>query len=241
VNATVGSCEGAGVAGSKFDASLTPQKLPRRDLAPVSVSLGGGFDYFEPASAPAPRELIFEFDKNSAVEAAGLPTCRRGLLKTLGVRSARRRCHDAWVGTGFAHVSIPSASPNPILLRLSLFNGGLRDGTTTLFIHTYLAATTPRSLVSTVRIERIEDHRYGLRAVFVPPGVEGGSLLDFRLLLGVPEPRRYTVARCFDGRLDARMEGVFADGTRTSRSMVRGCSSTAVPERRRWLGETAKR
>jgi hypothetical protein len=219
------SCEESGiVVAGKFNASLRPKVLPKRDLAPVSVALGGEFDYADPASPPALREVIFEFDKNAAVEASGLPTCRRGLLMTLGVKSARRRCRDSWVGMGIAHISIPSESPNPILLRLSLFSGGVRDGTTTSFVHTSLAKPTPRSLVSTVKIKRVEDHRYGLQAVVVLPSIAGGSVLDFELVLGNSESERYAVARCPDGHLNARMEGVFAGGTRLSGSTIQGCS-----------------
>ncbi|HEX6753103.1 MAG TPA: hypothetical protein VF093_05910 [Solirubrobacterales bacterium] len=218
-----------------FSLSFAPRRLPRKEMTPVAVGVQAAFQTSDGSLPPAFSELVLAFDKNTVVDARALPACGRALLETLGTEIARHRCRDSIVGFGTAHVAVPSFSPNPIPLQLTLFNGGVRDGKTTLLIHSFIAAPGRESLVAVVKIGRVENERYGLEAVVEIPRVNGADslLLDFTLEVkrarkGVPD-WRYALARCFDEHLNARMTTVFQDGTRLIGSVIRGCTPTAAP------------
>jgi len=176
------------------------------------------------------------FDRDAEVDASQLPACGRALLETLGMKEARRRCRDSIVGFGTAHAAIPSLSPEAIALPLTLFSAGVRGGTTTLLIHTSIAAPSKEPLVVAVKIERAENGRYGWEAVAKIPKIAAGegSLLDFEFVIersrrDAAPGWRYALARCPDDRLVARTTFVFPEGTWLVGSVTRSCIPIAAP------------
>ncbi len=124
------------------------------------------------------REVAVDVDKDVAVDANGLPTCRRQLLESRGVAAARRLCRAAIVGSGTAHVGLAS-SETVLKAPLTLFNGGTSKGEIRLFVHSAIGAPNPVPIVSNVKIQR----KYsGLLSIWRIPRILGGdgSLRDFK-------------------------------------------------------------
>jgi hypothetical protein len=92
---------------------------------------------------------------------------------------------------------------------LTLFNGGTREGVTTVFAHGTVAVPSPIPLVAVAKVWRRQNGMEG--ALRIPPILEGdGSLLDFDLELkrrfmdGGTE-RSYLASTCRDGEIRANV------------------------------------
>jgi hypothetical protein len=195
----------------KVGGGVVPKELPKHEMAPVTVKLQGQISTENGTQPSALREAMIDFDKNGAVTATGLPACGRRQLETRNTQAVRQACRKSIVGSGTADVEIAS-SQQLISLSLTLFNGngGVKDGTTTLFIRSSIATPMPMPIIATVKLKKIHTGRYGLQAVTkIPPIAEGsGSLLDFslevkRLFTYKGTKESYAMARCFDGHLNA--------------------------------------
>jgi len=77
--------------------------------------------------------------------------------------------------------------------------------------------------VTTVKIQKHKNGRYGLKSVASIPKIAGGSgsVTDFNLTI---HKKGYLLAKCPDGHLDAQGEAVFADGTRAKGMVTRPCT-----------------
>jgi hypothetical protein len=196
----------------ELDGGVTPKALPKREMAPIALRLSAKVATEDGTQPSALRELTIDFDKNGALNATGLPACGKSQLETRNAQAARQACRKSIVGSGTADVEVAS-SKQPIPLPLTLFNGGVRNGTTTLFIRSSIAVPTPAPIIATVKLKRIHTGRYGLEAVAKIPPIAGGSgsLLDFslevkRLFTYKGTQESYAMARCPDGHLDADVE-----------------------------------
>jgi hypothetical protein len=149
-----------------FDASagFFPKKLPRRELVPVAVNLGVKVHESDGSHLPPLKEVIFDFDKNFGLEAAGLHSCGRSEIDTLGVEAARRICRASVVGTGIAHVEVesPGAAPFVVRLPLTIFNDGVRNGVTTMLIHSSAVRLASSPILAAVKVRKVDDGRFGL-------------------------------------------------------------------------------
>jgi hypothetical protein len=226
----------------QLDGGVTPQTLPKHDLTPIALTLSGKVSTSDGTHPSALRELMIELDKNGALNATGLPVCGKSQLETRSDSAARRACRASIVGSGTADVEIASLEAERISLPLTLFNGGVRDGPTTLFIRSSIGVPTPAPIIATVKIKKIHMGRYGLGTVTKIPPIAGGSgsLLDFnlkvkRLFTYKGTQESYAMARCFDGHLDAsilsaifkneaKVPGV-APTTTLKGTLIRPCTS----------------
>jgi hypothetical protein len=204
--------------------------LPGRWRAPVAVGIRERVFGEDITRLPQLRKIELEFDRNGKVDATGLPVCKRSLLEARSPADSLRICRASVVGTGSASIAIESIEQDP--LALTVFNGGVKDGTTTLFIQSSFAPD-PTPIVVPVKVRRIDRSRYGWEATAaVPPIAEGrGSLLAFslkieRLFVYRDTKRSYVEARCPDRHLDARMANAFSDGTFLGGTVVRACTPT---------------
>jgi hypothetical protein len=84
---------------------------------------------------PAAREVIIDIDKNIHVNAKGLPVCEEG-----GQLSGR------------VEVAFPEQKPIMVSSPLTMFNGGVKGGKTTIFIHAFITVPVPAAIVTTVKI-----------------------------------------------------------------------------------------
>ncbi len=215
----------AGNLDLTFNGGLTPEAVSKTKLTPVSLNVSGKIRTVDGEHPPAMKEFILEADKNTAVEAKGLPVCTASKLQSQDTKHAEDICRSSIIGTGQAKAEIkfPEQPPIPATSKIIAFNGGVSGGTTTFFIHAYLTVPTPAAIVSTVKITKIHNGRYGIKSVTSIPKIAGGSgsVTDFNLSI---TKRGVLLAKCPDGKIQAKGTAVFSDGTRATAEVIRTCT-----------------
>lgn len=212
----------------KVVGEFRPKGLPRFDLTPIAFNLRGKILNSDGTAPPALRELTIGLDRQVAVDASGLPACGRSSIAASGVAAARRMCQESMVGAGVADIALASHARKQVRLRLSFFNAEVGDGTTKLLVHSSLPMPEPTPIVAPVMLEKAQG-RYGLEAVLkMPPILDGGVLLNFNFRIkrffGYEGSRQhFALARCFDGRLQLRLELEFVDDTSIAGVLLQPC------------------
>ncbi|HET9198184.1 MAG TPA: hypothetical protein VFN92_08040 [Solirubrobacterales bacterium] len=204
------------------DGGISPDKLPRHEKAPTTARLNGEISTKDGSHPPPFESMDLKIEKNIALDAVGLPTCRLGQLKATSSAAAKRACREAIVGSGEAEVEVafPEQAPFRSTGPLILFNGGTKGPTTTLLLHAYVDVPAPTAIVVPAKITRIHDGPFGLRIQATIPRIAGGSgsVTMFDLEVG----RKYAYkgrkksllsASCPDGSWMAKGEAKFVDGT----------------------------
>jgi hypothetical protein len=211
-----------------FDGGFKPSKLPKKKLAPIVLSASGQISTKDGSHPPALKEVVVETDKNGAIDVSGVPKCTSGKLQSRDTKSAEKVCKSAIIGTGTTNVEIafPEQSPIPVNSKLLVFNGGKSGGKTTLFIHAYITVPTPAAIVTTVKISKIHNGRYGLKSIASIPKIAGGSGSVKSFSLSIGKQKKVLFAKCPDGKLQANALAKFADSTKVSATIVRTCTGT---------------
>jgi hypothetical protein len=215
------------------DGGFSPKVLSKKTLTPIALSAKGTIKTLDGTHPPALKEFLLESDKNASVSVKGYPTCTSGKLQSQDTAHAEAICKKALIGTGTTNVEIEFAEskPVPVHSKLLVFNGGVRGGVTTFYIHAYITVPTPAAIVTTVKIKKIHKGRYGLLSTASIPKIAGGSgsVTSFSLKIN----KKYTFkgkkmsilsAKCPDGKLQAHGTAVFKDGTRLSADFVKPCT-----------------
>lgn len=207
-----------------FNGGLTPEAVSKTKLTPVSLNVSGKIRTKDGTHPPAMKEFLLEADKNTAVEVKGLPTCTAAKLQSQDTSHAEAICRSSIIGTGkaTAEIEFPEQPPIPAKTKIIAFNGGVSGATTTFFIHAYLTVPTPAAIVSTVKITRVHNGRYGVKSVTSIPKIAGGSgsVTDFNLTI---DKKGVLLAKCPDGKIQAHGTAVFTDGTHASAEVIRTC------------------
>ena len=210
-----------------FDGGFSPSKLPKKKLAPITLTASGKIETKDNSFPPALKEVIVETDKNGAIDTKGVPKCTSSKLQSTDTKAAEKACGPAIIGKGKTLVGIkfPEQNEIPVHSPLLVFNGGTSGGKTTLFIHAYITVPTPAAIVTTVKIKKIHKGRFGLLSVASIPKIAGGngSVRTFNLSIG---KQKTLFAKCPDGKLQAHATAKFADGTKVSAGIVRTCTGT---------------
>lgn len=226
----------------KADGGVSPQKLPRKKYAPVTVRVRGKISTADGTHPPAFRELIADFDKNGQINTKGLPACKGGQLVARDTNAAKRVCGKSEVGSGKGSIEVAFAEQKPILIHapITVFNGGTKGGKTTLYIHTFITVPVPAAVVTTVTIKKIHKGRYGLDTVSKIPVIAGGSgsVLSFNIKFHRTfnykhKKQSYFMARCTDGKFKAKIikallrneaEGPRTETAITNETILRPCT-----------------
>jgi hypothetical protein len=210
-----------------FNGGFSPSKLPKKKLAPISLSASGKIKTKDGTHPPALKQAIVETDKNGAVNVKGVPVCRSGQLQSRDTSAAEKVCKKAIIGKGTTNVEIqfPEQKPIQVSSKLLVFNGGKSGGTTTFFIHAYITVPTPAAIVTTVKITKVKNGRYGLKSVATVPKIAGGSGSVTSFSLAITK-RGVLLAKCPDGKLQAHATAAFSDGTKASATIIRTCTGT---------------
>jgi hypothetical protein len=196
----------------EMSAQVAPRKLSTHQMAPIALELGGTVGTSGGGHPSALREVNIDF-LHMAIDARELPACGLQDLQRRRVAAARLFCREAIVGSGMSHVGFTRTGAR-VAAPLTLFNGGVDDGVTTLFIHSAVPTPRPVPVISVMKISRFADGKdQGLRTVWhLPPIADGtGSLLDFRFRLRRYLPiagarHGYLAAKCANGVLRADVE-----------------------------------
>lgn len=208
-----------------FGGTTSPKALPKKSLAPITLTVSGKIATTDGSHPSAFREAVVDIDKNGAVNAAGLPVCKSGQLQAQSTAAAEKACGPAKVGQGttVVEVAFPEQKPIPATSKLLLFNGGTKGGKTTLFIHAYLTQPVVAAIVTTVTIQKIHNGRYGFHTISKVPVVAGGSgsVKSFtfkihRLFTYKGKKQSYLEAKCPDGHFNTQLkEALFKNEAET--------------------------
>lgn len=214
------------------DGGFTPTKLPKRENAPIRLYGHAKFSTAD-GTRPSPlRQLTIEYDKHGAVETRGLQKCTKAKLVATTTAAARRNCAGAIVGTGFgtALVELPEQRGIKASSPLTLFNGPKVHGNPSVLGHAHLDYPAPTTYVILIEIEKISNGRYGFRTVADFPRIANdyGSPLSGRLSIGKTwkykgETLSFANAHCADGRLQAKAEFSFKDGSFVAGTVFKPC------------------
>jgi hypothetical protein len=208
-----------------FNGGFTPTKLSKTKLTPIHLNVSGKIATADGSHPPPLTSFVLEADKNSGINAKGVPTCKEGQLEARTTKDAEKVCGKALIGKGTTGVQVEFAESKPIQLhsKLLIFNGGVKGGTTTLLIHAYLSSPVTAAIVTNVKVSKVHNGRYGLKSVATIPKIANyaGSVTDFNLVINKPG---YLLAKCPDGKILAQGEAVFKDGTKAKGEVVRPCT-----------------
>jgi hypothetical protein len=214
---------------------VSPTKLSKTKLEPISLNVQGKIATADGTQPPALVEAVVDTDKNGSVDVQGVPTCKQGQLEAQTSSGAEKACKAALVGTGTTDVIVqfPESSPIPIKSKLLAFNGGEKGGKTTIFIHAFLTSPITAALVTTVTLKKEHNGPYGIRSVATVPPIANfaGSVTDFNLTFQKKlfaykgKKHGYLLARCSNGHFLAQAEAKFHDGTQIGPAKItRACT-----------------
>jgi hypothetical protein len=207
-----------------YNGKFTPTTLPKKKLAPISLQASGSLKTLDGTHPPALKEVILETDKNGTINTKGIPACKAGQLQARDTKAAEKVCGKSIIGTGQTTVEVqfPEQRPVNVNSKLLVLNGGTSGGKTTLYIHAYFSAPVTGAIVTTVKIKKVHNGRYGLKSVATIPKIANGagSVTSFNLTIN---KKGVLMAKCPDGKLQAKATGIFADGTKATGSIVRTC------------------
>ncbi|HEX7059216.1 MAG TPA: hypothetical protein VF176_05125 [Solirubrobacterales bacterium] len=215
-----------------FNGDVVPKKLPKNTYAPIKLQASGKLATADGTHPPAIKQVILDFDKNGVINAKGLPVCKSGQLQARDTESAKKACPTAIIGKGDTEVEVQFEDSSPFTAKgpLVLFNGGVKGGVTTMFVHAYVSVPTPTAIVTTVKVKKINKGKFGYEAVASVPTIAGGagSAVSFSLTVD----RKFTykgkkqsllTAKCPTKHLYAHGVAAFSDGTRVAGDVVRAC------------------
>lgn len=222
----------AGNLIAQGDGGFAPKALPRDHDAPIKL-FGHGRLHTLDGTRPSPlRHAVIELDKHGHAETRGLEKCTMGKLIATNTKQARKSCPGAIVGTGYgtALIELPEQRPIEVSSALTIFNAPEKHGNPTGIGHAYLSYPVPTTYLVEAELEKVHHGRYGYRVeIDFPKIVNGyGSPISGRIKIDkkwIYKGMRLSVAnaRCADGRLQAKIELTFEDGTFLQGSAFKLC------------------
>jgi len=216
----------------EINGDITPNALPRHELAPMGIWGSGKLKTIDDSHPPALEEALFDADKDAFVSVDGLPACRLGQLEARETRAAEAVCAGSILGRGTATVEVafPEQRPFTSTGSMLLFNGGERHGTVTVLAHAYVNVPAPTAVVATVEIRRVDKGAYGMHIEVQVPKIAGGSgsvvaaKFSMRRVYGYRGKRRsFLSGRCPDAKMQGRGTFLYSDGTALTGTLVRPC------------------
>ena len=217
------------------DGGFTPTTLPKHGFAPIKLHGYGKIGTVDGSLPPVLKTVTLLFDKHGEVETRGLPVCTRARLRATTTSQARKLCPGSIVGKGFgkAVVAFPEQPPIGVSSPITLFNGPPKHGNPTVIAHAHLNYPAPTTYLVPIEIQRIHAGRYGFKTVAEIPTIAGGSGIPLYARLTIGREWKYrgrtlsfANAGCPDGRLQARGEFIFKDGTSLEGSVFKRCTGT---------------
>jgi hypothetical protein len=218
------------------DGGFSPTTLPKHKLAPIKLHGYGKIATADGTPPPILDQITIWFDKHGEVVTKGLPVCTQAKLAATTTPQARKLCPGAIVGTGYgkAVVNFPEQGPIPAGSAITIFNGPRKHGNPTVLAHAHLTVPGPTTFVVPIEIQRVNDGRYGFKTVAEIPKIAGGygTPIYGRLSIGrewTYKGKRlsYANASCPDGRLQAKGQFTFKDGTLLQGNFLKPCKGSS--------------
>jgi hypothetical protein len=221
-----------------FNGALSPIALPRRALAPVSVSVSGTVRTPPGAKPPPLQEIEIALNRNGVLDTNGLPICHLSQLEGASSAQALHACRGALVGEGSyaAKASFPEQATFPAQGHILAFNG-LSEGQPVILAQVYGTSPAPSTGVITFYIHRPRKGGYGtVLNANLPTSLQGYGYLKrislrlHRLFTYRGAPRSYLSAACaappgFPGAIFAfaRASMRFEGGATLTSTVIRSC------------------
>ncbi|HWO16448.1 MAG TPA: NHL repeat-containing protein [Solirubrobacterales bacterium] len=141
---------------------LSPRKLPRTEVAPIAVSVGGRISTTDASLPPQLKKLRIELNRNGKLDYKGLPTCRFSRIQPGSSSRALSQCRSSLVGKGSftANITLAGQEPYPTRGRLLVFNSR-RGRKPVLYGHIYSPKPFATSFVIVFKIQRLGKGTYG--------------------------------------------------------------------------------
>lgn len=218
-----------------FSGRLSPQRLPRKGTAPVSVQLGGRIYTTDGSDPPALRRLEIAINRNGRLDPEAVPVCRLEQIQPASTEYARRVCGAAQVGEGSfsAAVAIPEQAPYPSRGTVTAFNGR-EGGRPVILLHIYGTQPLPTSYTLPLRIGKghgqfgtvlrgqlpsVDVHVGFVTGISLRLDDDAGSRARPYLSAGCPAPKGFSVAPF----PLARASFAFVGGPTLAATLLRAC------------------
>jgi hypothetical protein len=221
----------SGIIEATFDGKISPTAFPKKEKAPVTLTLEGKLKTTDGSHIPAAKTISLDFDKAGELFTKGLPTCKKGELESTLTAQAKKVCGDALVGTGrvSADIAFPEQAPFGASGPLLIFNAST-GGKQALLLHVYAKVPAPTTFVVPVAIKKTGG-KYGTNAFIKVPTITSGSgsVTSFKATIG----KKFTVkgqresllnVSCPTGSLFVHGDFAFADGTKMNGTFSKPCT-----------------
>jgi hypothetical protein len=179
-----------GVLQATFSGEISPQRLPRHELAPVTVTMGGKIMTTDRSEPPKLEKIVLEINRNGVLDTRGLPTCSPAKLNSISSAQAKKICAKAQVGHGSvtSRVYLPGQGAFASTGDLLAFNGRLH-GRPAVLAQVSSRAPLPLTYVIGFEVKK-QGGTFGTALVGTLPPIasEYGYISAFSLALS----RRYT-------------------------------------------------
>jgi hypothetical protein len=214
------------------DGGFSPTTLPKKGFAPIKLHGFGKIATEDGSPPPILETVTIWFDKHGEVDTEGLPTCTPGRLAATTTSQARKLCPGSIVGKGFgkAVVDFPEQGPISASSPITLFNAKPKHGNPVILAHAHLTVPGPTTFVVPIEIQKVHDGRYGFKTVGKIPKIAGGYGIPLYARLSIGREWKYkgkthsfANAGCPDGRLQAKGQFKFKDGTFLQGSVFKRC------------------
>jgi hypothetical protein len=220
-----------------INGGITPTKLPREELAPVSVLMSGKIATLDRSVPPKLEKIVLEINSEGVLDNRGLPTCSLNKLNSLSSAAAKKTCAGALVGHGnvTSRVYLPNQGAFASSGDLLAFNGRIHGRPAVL---AQVASEAPLPLTYVIAFEiKKQGGRFGTAMIGTLPPIasEYGYISGFSLALSrnyishgkqksfasasCPAPKGFTLASF----PFARASYVFAGGLKLGGVLVRDC------------------
>ena len=210
---------------------ISPKALPKKDRAPLTLSLNGKLETTDKSHISAVKTVSLDFDKAGELFTKGLPSCTTGELESTLTAQAKSKCKDAIVGSGVvtADIALPEQQPFGASGPLVIFNGS-KGNKQSLILHVHANVPAPTTFVVPVTISK-KGGKYGTNAFIKVPTIVsgGGSVTSFKAKIG----KKWTTkgkkesllsAYCKTGALFVHGDLAFADGSKLDGTFSEKCS-----------------
>lgn len=220
---------------ASLDSQFSPLKLPRHQLAPVTVSISGSVSSADGSTLPRVKQIELDLAGSSLFFTRGLPTCPLSKIHNVNNALALARCRPALVGRGRmdGQVFVEHQHPFAINAQLLAFNGR-QGGAQAIWVHAY-APSPPISFVIPFVVHNRSGH-FGTELLAKMPGSVGAAphAAEFALTVGrrfryggvlrsylnasCPAPRHFTAGFFAFARVTYTLAGGQQAGTEAVRS-----------------------
>ena len=233
--AVVGSASGvtikSGNIEATFDGKISPTAFPKKEKAPVALTLEGKLKTTDGAHISAAKTISLDFDKAGELFTKGLPSCSAAQIESTLTAQAKSTCGDALVGTGrvAAEIAFPEQAPFGASGPLLIFNAS-KGNKQALLLHVYAKVPAPTTFVVPVAIKKTGG-KYGTNAFIKVPTITSGqgSVTSFKAKID----KKFTYkgkkasllnVACPTGSLFVHGDFAFADGTKMNGTFSKPCT-----------------